>query len=129
MASSEQLPTPSHRNLAQHVFFTEVKEGKFSEYKHYHDNIWPDVVSGLRTNGVSYLSIYNVPNTKKLVMIVEMAGGVDMGKALGPGSRYRENPKCKEWEELMDADFHGGWIEMNRIHSSEKEWNKSLGLC
>ena len=98
MASSNRLPTPSHRNIAQHVFFTEVKEGKYAEYKHYHDNIWPDVVAGLRTNGVSYLSIYN-------------------------------NPKCKEWEELMDADFHGGWIEMERIHSSEKEWNKSLGLC
>jgi hypothetical protein len=25
---------------------------------------------------------------------------------------YRQDPRCKEWEELMDAGFHGGWQSM-----------------
>ena len=57
---------------------------------------------------------------------ITTAGEVDLGKATGPGSRYRMNPKCKEWEELMDADFHGGWTKMDEIHSSDREWNASL---
>jgi len=36
----------------------------------------------------------------------------------GPNSEYFQDPKCREWEELMDADFHGGWQLMDNIHSS-----------
>lgn len=43
-----------------------------------------------------------------------------------PRCRYRLNPRCQEWEELMDADFHGGWTEMEEIHSSDKQWNTAL---
>lgn len=57
----------------------------------------------------------------------ETAGPIVLSKATGPGSRYQENPKCKEWEELMNADFHGGWTEMSEIHSSDVQWNTALG--
>ena len=36
--------------------------------------------------------------------------------------------RCKEWEEMMDADFHGGWTELSEVHSSEKQWNSALQL-
>mmetsp|Transcript_6600 Transcript_6600/g.15147 ORF Transcript_6600/g.15147 Transcript_6600/m.15147 type:complete len:125 (+) Transcript_6600:161-535(+) len=112
--------------MVRHVFVTEIKDGKYEEYIRYHDNIFPEVVAGLRTAGVAGLQILSVPGTRRLVMIMETAGAIDIGKALGPGSRYRENPRCKEWEELMDADFHGGWTECQEIHSSEKQWNAAL---
>ena len=28
----------------------------------------------------------------------------------------------------MDADYHGGWTEVVRVHSSDVEWNKALAL-
>jgi hypothetical protein len=61
---------------------------------------------------MTQLTIFRVPETRKLCMYITTAGPIDLAKATGPGSRYRENLKCKEWEELMDADFHGGWTAM-----------------
>lgn len=107
---------------------TEVKEGKLEEYKNYHDNIWPEVAAGLRAAGIKQLIIFCVPGTRRLVMYIDLAGDIDFSTATGPGSRYRQNPKCKEWEELMDADFHGGWTECAEIHSSDIEWNVALQL-
>ena len=56
-------------------------------------------------------------------MYIETAGDIDLARATGPGSIYRRNARCKYWEELMDADFHGGWTKCEEIHSSDKEWN------
>eukprot|EP00746_Dinoflagellata_sp_MGD_P003027 gnl/MRDRNA2_/MRDRNA2_105902_c0_seq1.p2 gnl/MRDRNA2_/MRDRNA2_105902_c0~~gnl/MRDRNA2_/MRDRNA2_105902_c0_seq1.p2 ORF type:complete len:131 (+),score=23.98 gnl/MRDRNA2_/MRDRNA2_105902_c0_seq1:92-484(+) len=113
--------------MGRHMFFTEVKEGKLDEYIKYHDYIYPEVAAGLRMAGMTSLRIFLVPGTRKLCMYIETAGNLDLGKATGPGSKYRENLKCKEWEELMDADFHGGWTECEEIHSSDREWNNALG--
>lgn len=41
-------------------------------------------------------------------MYITTAGHINLGLATGPGSTYRLDPRCKEWEELMDAGFHGG---------------------
>ena len=111
----------------RHVFTTTVKPGKIEKYLEYHDNIWPEVAAGLRQAGVTQLHIYRVPNTDRLVLTIETAG-VDLGEATGPGSLYRTDPKCEEWETMMDADFHGGWTELTRVHSSDVEWNKALAL-
>lgn len=40
-------------------------------------------------------------------MYITTAGGIDLAAATGPGSRYRQDKRCQQWEELMDADFHG----------------------
>eukprot|EP00039_Didymoeca_costata_P015750 m.272978 g.272978 ORF g.272978 m.272978 type:complete len:183 (-) comp16276_c0_seq41:2630-3178(-) len=114
--------------MPKKVFYTNVLEGKMEGYRRFHDNIWPEVAAGLRAAGVTQLQIYNLPGTNTLCMTIETAGNIDLGKATGPGSRYRLDPRCKEWEEMMDSDFHGGWTEMQEIHSSTKQWNTSLGL-
>ena len=59
-------------------------------------------------------------------MYITTAGPIDLGKATGPGSYYRENARAKEWEELMDGEFHAGWTECKEIHSSDIHWNKAL---
>lgn len=56
-------------------------------------------------------------------MYIVTAGDIDLARATGPGSIYRRNARAKHWEELMDADFHGGWTKCEEIHSSDKEWN------
>jgi len=114
---------------SRHMFTTIIKDGKLDEYRKYHDEIWPEVAAGLRTCGVTQLTIFLVPDdSRRLIMYITTAGAIDLGKATGPGSKYREDPKCKEWEDLMDADFHGGWTVCTEIHSSDKQWNVSLGL-
>ena len=57
---------------------------------------------------------------------ITTAGPIDLATATGPGSRYREVARCKEWEELMDAEFHGGWTKTSEIHSSDVQWNTAL---
>ena len=114
--------------MTRHCFITEVKEGKIDEYINFHDNIWPEVCAGLRAAGLKSLHIYRVPGARTLVLNIETAGPIDLAKATGPGSKYRENARCKEWEEMMDADFHGGWTELTEVHSSEKQWNTALQL-
>eukprot|EP00035_Acanthoeca_spectabilis_P022177 m.442397 g.442397 ORF g.442397 m.442397 type:complete len:199 (-) comp18801_c0_seq1:497-1093(-) len=114
--------------MGRTCFITNVLPGKMAEYRSYHDNIWPEVVAGLRASGVTQLSIFNPPGSSTIVMYITTAGDIDLGKATGPGSRYRLDPRCKEWEELMDASFHGGWTKMDEIHSSDVEWNRSLAL-
>ena len=59
-------------------------------------------------------------------LYVTTAGATDLGEATGPRSRYREDPKCQEWEELMDADFHGGWTALDEVHASDREWVGAL---
>ena len=62
------------------------------------------------------MTIYNVPETKDLVMYITTAGPIDFGKAIGEGSPYKENIKAKEWHDLMAQDFHSGWTSCTEIH-------------
>ena len=116
--------------MGRHCFTTTVKPGKLEEYIKMHDNIYPEVAAGLRACGVTQLTIFLQPgNPARLIMYIETAGDIDLALATGPGSRYRQEPRCREWEgqtcvaavvarmshslphraELMDADFHFGW--------------------
>ncbi len=110
----------------RYAFTTTVKDGKMEEYLHYHDHIWPEVCRGLRAAGVTQLTIFRAPQTSTLFLYVTTAGATDLGEATGPRSRYREDPKCQEWEELMDADFHGGWTALDEVHASDREWVGAL---
>ena len=76
---------------------------------------------------VTLLTIYNQEGTDTLVMNIQTAGDIDFSAATGPGSRYRKDPKCQEWEELMSTEFHHGWTELKEIHASDNQWNKQLG--
>ena len=98
------------------------------EYLKRHDEIPHEVCAGLRTAGVQYLSIRRLPQTSTLVMIVDVSGDVDFSQAVGPGSAYRKDPVCEKWEVDMMTKYHCGWTELEEVHSSNREWNKSLGL-
>lgn len=111
------------------VFYTTCREGMIEEYMQRHNEIPPEVCAGLRTAGVSFLSIHCLPGTNVLVLTIDKAGSkLDLERATGPGSVYRENPICHKWEVDMETQYHNGWIELEEIHSSSVEWNRSLGL-
>ncbi|KAH8075894.1 protein serine/threonine phosphatase [Aureococcus anophagefferens] len=72
------------------AFTTEVKEGKIDEYLKYHDEIWPDVAAGLRAAGVTQLTIFRVPDTRRLFMYITTAGDTVMGVAPPASARAPE---------------------------------------
>ena len=123
MVLSYSIPRRPPHALSRHCFSAEAKsEAALFEYQRYHDSIFPEVVSGLRAAGLAKLIIFRVPTTLRLVMTVETAGPIDLDKAIGPGSAYREeNPRCKEWEELMEGDLLAapGWVRCEEILCGE----------
>jgi L-rhamnose mutarotase len=69
-----------------------------AEYKWYHrpENIWPEVVNGLRSHGILSEEIYLLG--ARLVMILQTTDDFSFAaKSLADV----ENPKMKEWEALM----------------------------
>ncbi len=126
ISGEKRIPDPGN---TRKVFYTTCREGMVEEYIQRHNEIPPEVCAGLRTAGVSFLSIHRLPGTNVLVLTIDKAGSsLDLEKATGPGSAYRENPICQKWEVDMETQYHNGWTEMAEIHSSNVEWNKSLGL-
>ena len=111
------------------VFYTTCREGMIEKYIQRHNEIPPEVCAGLRTAGVTSLSIHRLPGTNTLVLTIDKAGSsLDLEKATGPGSTYRQNPICEKWEVDMETKYHNGWTKLEEIHSSDVEWNRSLGL-
>ena len=60
-------------------------------------------------------------------MNIETDGNINLEEEMAPGSKYRSNPKIKEWDALMDS-LYEGWKEATLIHNSAVEWNKAMGL-
>lgn len=125
VAKTPTAPLISKAKTKLHMFTTTVKEGKMDLYIDYHNNIFPEVAKGLREHGIVRLEINKLGETNKLMMVIETAPDLDLGKATGPGSDYMKDPKCVEWEELMKSYFEGEtWHELTQIHSSEVHWGK-----
>jgi L-rhamnose mutarotase len=94
---------------------------QIDEYEHYHDHIWPEVVSSLKVIGIRALDIYRLE--RRLIMIMEVPDGFDKVEAF---ARHRiSHPRCGEWEVLMSgyqaapAGAAAGekWGEMKKIFS------------
>ena len=81
-----------------------VKLDKLNSYKQHHDTIWKEVAGGLRRAGIQQLTTWQLPGTNRLVMYITTSGVPDLGPAVGPGSTYREEPRCVEWETLMEQE-------------------------
>ena len=130
--SASAAPSPDARAAAhgRYCFTVEVKPECLASYKRHHDEIWPNVAGGLREAGVARLVTFQLGDTNRLVMYIETAGRIDLGSAVGPGSAYRSDPRCMEWETLMDSFFIGGaWTQMSEIHAHDVEWNNALRVA
>jgi len=67
-----------------------------SEYKKYHEKIWPEITESLIESGIENLDIYLTGN--RLFMIMEVNDSFSFEKKT---SMDLGNPKVQEWEHLM----------------------------
>ena len=89
-----------------------------SEYKKYHERIWPEIEKSIKDAGVVNMEIYLCENRLFMIMEVHENFDVAIKKQMD-----LENPKVQEWENLMwnyqqalpKADKNEKWVLMDRI--------------
>jgi len=90
-----------------------------SEYKKYHEKIWPEITKSIQSAGIENLEIYLTGN--RLFMIMEVNESFSFERKTAMDS---ENPKVQEWERLM-WNYQEGlpwakkdekWILMDKIY-------------
>ena len=94
-----------------------------SEYKRYHEKIWPEIAKSIKASGIEDMEIYLLGTRMFMVMEVNEQFSFE-AKAKADG----ENPKVREWEELMwkfqkplsNAKAGEKWLLMERIFKLEK---------
>jgi len=89
-------------------------------YESYHckEQIWPEIVLGIKACGIREMEIYRV--STRLVMILGTEDTFDLKTGF---AKMLQMPRQKEWAELMEhfqqrlsfANPGELWIEMNRI--------------
>ncbi|HMD38357.1 MAG TPA: L-rhamnose mutarotase [Candidatus Acidoferrum sp.] len=94
-----------------------------AEYRRYHEKIWPEITRSIKDAGIEGMEIYLLGT--RMFMVMEVNEKFSFGaKAKADG----ENPKVREWEELMwkfqkplpNAGPREKWMLMEKIFELEK---------
>lgn len=93
-----------------------------AEYKRYHQKIWPEITKSIHAAGIRDLEIYLLGT--RMFMIMEVGPEFSFE---AKGRADQENPKVREWEELMwkfqkplpQAKAGEKWLLMERIFKLE----------
>ncbi len=64
--------------------------------KHYHKNVWPEIIASIKGSGIEVLDIYRTGN--RMFMIIEANNDFSFEKKTALDAN---NAKVKEWEKLM----------------------------
>lgn len=92
-----------------------------AEYLNHHaqENLWPEIVEGIKKSGVEVMDIYNVDN--RLFMICEMPEEVDIDEAWQKMGTYERQD---EWAALM-SKFQQAlpghqleWVMMKKVYQN-----------
>jgi L-rhamnose mutarotase len=94
-----------------------------SEYKGYHEKIWPEITHSIKSAGIEDMEIYLFGTRMFMVMEVSEQFSFEAKAKVD-----RENPKVREWEELMwtfqeplaNAKPGEKWLLMEKIFKLEK---------
>jgi L-rhamnose mutarotase len=94
-----------------------------AEYKRYHEKIWPEITKSIKEAGIVDLQIYLLGTRMFMVMEVNDHFSFDAKKKAD-----HENPKVREWEELMwkyqqalpNAKRGEKWVLMEKIFKLEE---------
>ena len=92
------------------------------KYEEYHAHPWPAVIEGTRRCGMRRIFIYR--QGRQLFMFMETENGFELDRDM---PRYMEDPKAKEWDELMRGfqepvpEAHPGstWMQMKEVYAQE----------
>ena len=93
-----------------------------AEYKHYHENIWPEIARSIKDVGIEDMEIYLLGT--RMFMIMEVNDSFSFEVKARSDQR---NPKVQEWEKLMwkfqqplaQANPGEKWLRMERIFKLE----------
>ncbi|MCH7625531.1 MAG: L-rhamnose mutarotase [Chloroflexi bacterium] len=66
------------------------------QYKEHHRNVWPEVLDGLKSIGISKMKIFL--HGRNLLMYLEAPDDFDLQRDF---PRYMESPRAQEWDRLM----------------------------
>jgi L-rhamnose mutarotase len=94
-----------------------------SEYKLYHEKVWAEITKSIKDSGIEDMEIYLLGTRMFMVMEVNERFSFE-----AKTKADRENPKVREWEELMwkfqqplpSAKPGEKWLPMERIFKLEK---------
>lgn len=94
-----------------------------AEYKRYHEKIWPEITQSIKSAGIEDMEIYLLGTRMFMIMKVNEQFSFE-AKAKSDS----ENPKVREWEELMwkfQQPLLGSkpgekWLLMEKIFELEK---------
>ena len=94
-----------------------------AEYKRYHEKIWPEITKSIRDAGIVDMEIYLLGT--RMFMIMEVSETFSFE---AKAKADRENPRVREWEELMwrfqkplpNANPGEKWMLMERIFKLER---------
>ena len=94
-----------------------------AEYKRYHERIWPEITASIKSASIEEMEIYLLGT--RMFMIMEVH---DTFSFEAKAKSDREDPKVREWEELMgkfqqplpNAKSGEKWLLMERIFQLEK---------
>jgi L-rhamnose mutarotase len=100
---------------------------KIEEYKAQHQAVWPEVVARLREVGIQRMQIFL--RDRRLFMYIDTDDSFDPRRDF---VRVNEDPKSKEWNELMstlqerapEAAPDEWWAPMERVFDTE--WPQHL---
>lgn len=87
--------------MTRHVFLVLLRDDQtaIAAYRDHHRRVWPEVAESLRAAGIQSMDIRLLGRTA--VMIVDVADGVDVGRAFA--THQASGPRVTEWEELMKS--------------------------
>ena len=73
-----------------------ANEERIAEYDSWHQRVWPEVVSALRSTGITRMRIYRTGN--RLFMYFEAPDDFDPQRDY---QAYAADPRCRQWDEIM----------------------------
>jgi len=94
-----------------------------AEYKRYHKKIWPEITASLKSAGIEDAEIYLLGTRMFMILEVDDRFSFD-----AKAEADRNNPKVREWDELMwnfqqalpQAKPGEKWLLMERIFKLEQ---------
>jgi L-rhamnose mutarotase len=92
-------------------------------YKRYHEKIWPEITKSIKDSGIEDMEIYLLGT--RMFMVMEVSEKFSFEAKV---KADRDNPKVREWEELMwkfqeplaNAKPGEKWLLMEKIFKLEK---------
>ena len=84
--------------MVRHVLILDLKDNPrlITEYKAYHEEIWPEITASIKGAGIEKLEIYLLGNRMFMILEANDSFSFEVKAKMDAA-----NPKVQEWEELM----------------------------